>query len=253
MLYYGYFSHWDPFGMKPYMRYALLGGNQGVDENVAYNEQVNETCLGPICSVHQINVTQAITKMENDMLYNDSLCCNNGHRNNTLNPNHNQVSIGVSYNKTTIYLDEDFIDGYIRWLNTTPGITASGDMIYLNGLALHGTNLSSIQINYDPTPQNMSDAVLASTKSYGEGQTIGGVTHRPYYYQNLTTVYATTYVTRGDYFNVDFNITSLTKSYAAGVYTIMIFLTNSTGGQFMATTYSIFINSAGKPYTPSFV
>ena len=28
MLYYGYFSHWDPFGMKPYMRYTLLGGTR---------------------------------------------------------------------------------------------------------------------------------------------------------------------------------------------------------------------------------
>ena len=47
MLYYDYFSHWDTFGMKPYMRYTLLGGTEGVDENVAYNSQVNETCPGP--------------------------------------------------------------------------------------------------------------------------------------------------------------------------------------------------------------
>ena len=96
-----------------------------------------------MCSIRQINVTAAISDMNYQMLYNDSLCCNNGHRNNTLDPNHNQVSIGVSYNKTNVYLVEDFINDYIEWLNMTPGIIASGQMVYLNGLTLHGSNLSS--------------------------------------------------------------------------------------------------------------
>ena len=134
MLDVGYFSHWDPAGMKPYMRYTLLGGTEGVDENVAYNQQVNETCLGPVCSVRQINVTAAVSRMNNQMIYNDSACCNNGHRNNTLDPNHNQVSIGVAFNKTTVYLVEDFINSYINWLNNTPGVTASNPVVYLNGV-----------------------------------------------------------------------------------------------------------------------
>ena len=78
------------------------------------------------------------------------------------------------------------------------------------------------------------------------------MTHRPYYYQNVTTLYATEYVTRKNYFNIDFNISTLTKSHGAGVYTIIFYLTNSTGGDFMATTYSIFINGAGEPYTPDY-
>jgi hypothetical protein len=253
MLYYGYFSHWDPFGMKPYMRYTLLGGTQGVDENVAYNEQVNETCLGPVCSIRQINVTAAVTRMNYQMLYNDSACCDNGHRNNTLSPNHNQVSIGVAYNKTNVYLVEDFINDYIEWLNKTPGMTVYGQMVYLNGLTLHGSNFSFIQINYDPTPQNFSNDQLSATKSYDQGQPIAGVAYGPYYYQNVQTIYATTYNVKGNYFNIAFNLTALTKNYGAGVYTIDMFLTNSTGGKFLGTTYSVFINGAGNPYIPDYV
>jgi uncharacterized protein YkwD len=253
MLYYNYFSHWDTFGMKPYMRYTLLGGSEGVDENVAYNEQVNETCLGPVCSIHQINVTQAISRMNYQMLYNDSLCCNNGHRNNTLNPNHNQISIGVAYNKTTVYLVEDFVNNYIHWLNNTPGILASDPVIYLNGMTTHGTNFSFIQINYDPTPQNLTMAQLGATKSYDQGQPVAGVASGPYYYQNVQTIYATNYKVNGQYFNVQFNLSSVIKTYGSGVYTINLFLTNSTGGKFLGTTYSIFINDQGNAYSPSYV
>ena len=253
MLYYNYFSHWDPFGLKPYMRYTLLGGTQGVDENVAYNEQVNETCLGPICSIKQINVTQAITRMNYQMLYNDSICCNNGHRNNTLDPNHNQVSIGVSYNKTNVYIVEDFINNYIEWLNKTPGTTAYGQMVYLNGLTLHNSNFSFIQINYDPTPSNLSEGDLSITKSYDQGQAVAGVAYGPYYYQDVQTIYASTYLLKKNYFNIAFNLSTVTKTYGAGVYTIDIYLTNSSGGKFLGTTYSIFINADGQLYIPSYV
>ncbi|MDE1865199.1 MAG: CAP domain-containing protein [Candidatus Micrarchaeota archaeon] len=251
MLVNNYFSHWDQYGMKPYMRYTLLGGKQAVDENVAYNEQVNETCLGPVCSIHQINVTAAITRMNNQMLYNDSLCCNNGHRNNTLDPNHNRVSIGIAYNKTNVYLVEDFVNSYITWLNNTPGIQAGTPIIYLNGLTKNGANFSFIQINYDPSPQNLSDGALSDTKSYDQGQPIAGVAYGPYYYQNVQTIYATKYNVRGNYFNVEFNMSNLIKNYSAGVYTLDLFLTNSTGVKFLGTTYSIFINSNGQPYMPN--
>jgi uncharacterized protein YkwD len=251
MLANNYFSHWDQYGMKPYMRYTLLGGKEAVDENVAYNEQVNETCLGPVCSIHQINVTDAVSRMDYQMLYNDSLCCNNGHRNNTLDPNHNQVSIGVSYNKTDVYLVEDFINNYITWLNNTPGIMAGSQMVYLDGMTTGGANFSFIQINYDPTPTNLSDGALSNTKSYDEGKPIAGVASGPYYYQNVQTIYATKYSVKGNTFNVQFDMSNLIKNYSAGVYTLDIFLTNSTGGKFLGTTYSIFINSNGQPYTPN--
>ena len=40
MLNYHYFSHWDIYGLKPYMRYTLLGGLGAVSENIAFNTEL---------------------------------------------------------------------------------------------------------------------------------------------------------------------------------------------------------------------
>lgn len=245
----GYFSHWDIYGMKPYMRYTLLGGRGSMDENVAYRGTIYDCPLGSSCDVSQINVTGAIDYMENSMLYNDSACCNNGHRMNILNPNHNKVSIGVAYNKTTVYLTEDFIDHYINWTHGTPGV--SGQNVSLYGDLVQGYRYQGIEVIYDPTPQNMTLAQLNQTSSYSYGTAIGGVANGTYYYPGLTTIYASTYQLSRDSFDINFSISDLVQKYGEGVYTIGVFLTNSTGGSFLGSSYSIFINQSGEPYVPA--
>jgi hypothetical protein len=44
------------------------------------------------------------------MMNNDLQCCNNGHRNNILDPRANRVSIGIAYDSSShiIYFVEDF-------------------------------------------------------------------------------------------------------------------------------------------------
>ncbi len=257
MLQNGYFSHWDIYGMKPYMRYTLLGGNQSIQENVAY-----------IYDSAGVNVTQAISRMENNMVYNDSECCNNGHRYNILNPQHNEVSIGVAYNRTTVYLTEDFISNYVTWQYGTPSY--NDGVVSLEGSAPPGYTLSSIDIDYDPQVQNMTVSQLDSTSDYSYGQGIAGVGYSKgltrYYFPNITTVYASTYITQKNEFDVAFNIDNLTSGYGAGEYTVLVLLTNSSspaqnmcftasGGatvcnQFVAASYTIFINGTGQRYVP---
>ncbi len=248
MLYNGYFSHWDIYGMKPYMRYSLLGGRGSMDENVAYRGTIYDCPAGSSCDITQINVTKAIDYMENSMLYNDSACCNNGHRMNILNPNHNKVSIGVAYNKTTVYLTEDFIDHYINWIQNTPNV--SGQNVSLYGDLVQGYRYQGVEVIYDPIPQSMTLAQLNQTSSYSYGTAIGGVANGTYYYPGLTTIYASTYRSYRNSFEINFSISDLVQKYGQGVYTIGIFLTNSTGGSFLGSSYSIFINQSGEPYTP---
>lgn len=150
MLSYGFFSHWDTYGMKPYMRYTLLGGRGDVDENVAYERSITETCLGTLCNVSQINVTQSILDMESNMLYNDSACCNNLHRYDILSPSHNEVSLGIAFNKTTVYFVEDFINNYIDWQQNTPSV--SGYDVSLDGVDMANTPLYAVQLSYEPLP-----------------------------------------------------------------------------------------------------
>jgi len=135
MVYYGYFSHWDNQGYKPYMRYTLLGGTGSVSENAALNYCTKSPpdSARPIaarCSLQTIE--KAINGSEWMMMNNDSACCNNGHRANILDPLHDRVSVGIAYNSTTIFLVEDFENSYIgsESLRLSAGVvTLQGSML----------------------------------------------------------------------------------------------------------------------------
>jgi uncharacterized protein YkwD len=256
MLENNYFSHWDTHGMKPYMRYTLLGGNGSVDENVAY-----------IYNSSGVNVLNALKTMEYNMMYNDQACCNNGHRDNILTPQHNYVSVGVAYNKTTIYLTEDFINEYIGWADGTPNY--SNGAATLKGNIMPGYSLSTIEISYDNPVTNMTRGQLDNTSSYGLGQVVAGIGHssngEQFYFQNITTINATTYVTQGQNFDVGFNLNNLIQKYGAGEYNILVFLTNNTAdpnycftdsagvqhcSNFIGASHTIFINQSKEGYVP---
>jgi uncharacterized protein YkwD len=241
-----YFSHWDIYGMKPYMRYTLLGGRGAVSENIAY-----------LYNSSGISVFNAIKTMEYNFMYNDAACCNNGHRDNILNQYHNQVSIGVIYNDTSVYFTEDFIDNYIQWIGGTP-LAFPNDTVALKGVIAGGYSLSSVQIAYDQPPRNITPAALGLQPyngSYSYGPIVAGLGYTKgnsyYYYDNITTINATEYAVSGQNFNVAFNLTKLDRQYGAGVYTVLVNLDNGTKSPFLGSTYSIFINSQGHIYTPT--
>jgi len=251
MLQYNYFSHWDIYGMKPYMRYTLLNGTGAVQENIAYTKSGIKTCIASYCSTFgNLNVTNSLSQMEYNMMYNDSGCCNNGHRDNILDPNHNQVSLGVAYNSTSIYLVEDFIDNYITWFNNTPSV--NGTEVNLKGSLNSSYQLSSVEVLYDPTVTMMSQAQLNQTSDYGYGQAIAGVVSSPLdYYPSISTIIADTYYTKGTDFLVAFNVSKIITQYGAGEYTITIWLNGtSSNSSFVGSSYTIFVNQADQIYLP---
>ena len=250
MLGQNYFSHWDLLGMKPYMRYTLLGGKGSVTENVAY--ETDEQC-GAFGCTGTIDPKAALQAMEYSMMYNDSACCNNGHRDNILNPNHNEVSIGVAYNGSAIYLTQDFIDNYVQWSGNAPLYGSNGE-VYLQGNLSSGYTVSQVYVSYDPPVSNYTRQTVPSGP-YAYGKDIAGiVSSRFYYYKNVSTIVADTYYTQGSGFSIDFNINNLISQYGAGEYTAMLILNNSkTGKSFTGSTYTIFINRQGKQYVPAYV
>lgn len=245
-----YFSHWDIYGMKPYMRYTLVGGLGAVSENIAFNS--SRECVGSLCK-GTVNVQEALKAMEYSMMYNDSACCNNGHRDNILDPNHNQVSIGISYTTGIVYLAEDFVDNYISWNNGGPGF-ATNDQVSLSGSIQQPYVLSSVLITYEPPVASMSPSELNQTSSYGYGQQVAGVVGDPlYYYSGIKTILASRYSTSGNQFNIDFSMHDLINQYGAGEYTLMMTLNGTSGGEFVGSTYTLFIDSSDQPYVPSAV
>lgn len=246
MIIYHYLSHWDVYGMKPYMRYTLLGGTGAVSENVAY--RYSETCSFLGCS-GDINVKTALQQMEYEMMYNDSTCCNNAHRENILDLDHNQVSIGIAYNSSTVYLTEDFIDSYIDWSKFS--FSSSSNEMHLDGTLQGGISLSSVTVSFDEPIANMSRAQLGNTSSYGYGRQIAGVVSSPrFFYTGLDTIVADQYSTSGRQLNVAFGMQKTISKYGPGEYTVLIWL-NNTSGSFVGSTYTIFVGSDGKAYVPN--
>ncbi len=238
MLRYGYLSHFDTQGFKPYMRYSLLGGSGGVEENVAYIYD------SPPLFTTSSSVETGIHDLEHSMIYNDSTCCQNGHKYNILNPLHNRVSIGVAYNSTDVYFVEDFENYYI---NLDFSISNS-NLVSMTGTPLQeGINAKSVLIFYDPTPQPETvSALINGPHEYDPGSPAGGVLPPCSVFCSQfsqgTTVYANTWVFSSTHVDITFSFQSFVTDEGAGVYTIYLMTGSDTSTAI--TSISVFVTKA---------
>lgn len=234
MLYYGYFSHWDTQGFKPYMRYTLLGGTGAVEENIAY-----ERWTGPHFLTTQ-SIEKGLSDLEYQMMYNDSACCSNGHRDNILGALHNRVSIGVAYSPTALYLVEDFENYYIHLSWSVSGNYA----VSLSGTQIAPVDPSQITVFYDSYPAAETIGQLNnSPHSYDQGTFIGGVlppcSLSCPYYQGQTTVHADVWQFRGAAADVQFSLANFVARFGPGVYTV--YLQQGTDSTSALTSVSLFV------------
>lgn len=243
MLYYSYFSHFDTQGYKPYMRYSLLGGVGADFENVAYLKYSapHFTSTG--------SVEAAINTLEESMMYNDSLCCNNGHRDNILSPLHNVVSIGVAYNSTTVYFDEEFENDYMTLTFSSTGASSSTPYyVTMSGVSFQtAPTPDAIYIAYDGPPSAETPATLnAGPHEYGPGTLTGGVLPRTGFppqcgqFQSGITVCADSWVFSPTQVSIKFSLQEFVKSYGTGVYTVYLVTGSSTISAI--TTISVFVS-----------
>jgi uncharacterized protein YkwD len=242
MLYYGYFSHFDTQGLKPYMRYSLLGGRGADFENVAFfSYSANHfTSIAP--------VEEAIKVLERSMVYNDSACCNNGHRYNILDPLHNKVSIGVAYNGTHVYFDEEFENLYINLNFGVTGTNSSNpEYVTMTGAPTQAVpTANSIYIAFDDTPLARTITQLNNgPHEYGPGTLEGGVLPKNdllggcAQFQTGTTVCADKWTFSSTQVDIAFPLQKFRTNYGPGVYTIYMITGSSTSSAL--TTISVFI------------
>ena len=231
MLYYGYFSHFDTQGYKPYMRYSLLGGRGADFENVAYYYFSVPHFLSTD------SVETAVKELEYSMVYNDSSCCANGHRYNILDTLHNQVSIGVAYNSTTVYFDEEFENNYIN-LNFTVAQASTSDPHYVTLMGVPTGSFpspNSLYVAYDNSPTAMtSDQLNSGPHEYGPGSLVGGVLPRIGLFGDCgqfisgITVCADTWKVTPKTVDIAFPLDPFIREYGAGVYTLYLITGSST-------------------------
>ena len=267
MDYYGYFSHWDTQGYKPYMRYTLLGGTGGVAENIAYGSCSNSSWTRSLpCTLQTIE--NSINDSEWQMMNNDSICCGNGHRENIVDPLHNMVSIGLAINSTSqvAYLVEDFEDNYL----TSSSLQLSAGTVTFQGTTQQdltgwtgGGSGAEITVYYDATPASIPTSELVPKSSclqyselnepascqyqgaYDEGTMVATVlapcpTGFICVAGNFT--YAKTWQQSSGNFQIVFSVAQLEAANGSGVYTFYLWPNGDDTSPI--TSLSVFVNGA---------
>ena len=238
MLHYGYFSHFDTQGYKPYMRYTLLGGRGADTENIGWS--------GGLFTSMQA-VEDGIRQLEESMVHNDSACCNNGHRYNILNHLHNVVSIGVAYNYDNLFFDEEFENDYISLnFTATPGTAPNPYYITMKGAVVQPVKApGAIYISWDRTPSPESTSQLNSgPNEYGPGTLVGGVLPPQFLgfcgqFSSGTTVCADRWRFNNSTADISFSLSEFVKNYGPGVYTVYLVTRSDTNSAI--ATISVFV------------
>lgn len=243
-------SHWTRDGKKPYMLYTEHGGRGSVHQNVAiagFGQQDYERCVSFSLLCEKISPTEAIKELQYEMVYNDKECCDDGHRDNILDPHRTHVSIGIMHDDYYLALVQNFENDYGL------EITVEDGYVSILGPMPDGAELEHIAIYYDEFPGPSQHLDNIERKSYDMGELIASVLEplppglryqQPEGRDGGETVeimQADSWTSGRDRIDVAFDLQPAIKK--AGVYTIYVMLKDAQGRQFDATSYSVYVES----------
>ena len=236
-------SHWLTNGQKPYMTYTQYDGEGSVQQNVAiagFSPEQYEQCMTNILvECEKVEPLSTIEQLQYDMMYNDKDCCNDGHRNNILDPHHTHVSIGIVYDQYYLTLVQNFENNYGL------DVDAEDSEIEISGTLLDG-QLDQIAIYYDEMPSRAIYEQNKNLLSYSAGELVAVIV-KPlppgYYYESLqgyNLIQADRWTMQSDTVNVMFDLADAVDE--DGAYT-MFALVKDGEEIFDVISYSVFVNS----------
>jgi uncharacterized protein YkwD len=237
-------SHWMTNGEKPYMTYTQYDGEGSVQQNVAIAgfspEQYEQCVTNVLVKCEEIEPLSTIDQLQYEMLYNDKECCNDGHKNNILNPRHTHVSIGIVYDQYYLALVQNFENNY----GLDVDVEDSSE-IEISGTLLKG-QLDHIAIYYDEMPTRAAYEQNKDLLSYSAGE-LAAVIVKPlppgYYYESLEgydIIEADRWIEQSDSVNIGFDLADAVEE--DGAYTLFA-LVKDGEEVFDVTSYSVFVNS----------
>jgi len=239
-------SHWTTDGMKPYMLYSTYNGTSYVEQNVAIRGYDNSTiykCKHKALHCEKIDPYSEIDNAERKMMYNDTVCCKNAHRNNILDIHHTNVSIGISYDRYYFAFVQNFENNYIH---LTKPITRDNRHIEISGIKQKNGTLDNIGVYFDALPNHLTYEENREKNSYALGTLLASVVKPlPLFFNykkpsNYTLIVADKWFQNTQSVNITFDLSSVLKGM--GVYTIVTYYKDGVS-RFPATTYSIFLKS----------
>jgi uncharacterized protein YkwD len=236
-------SHWNTEGEKPYMTYTQYGGKGSVQQNVAIAgfsaEEYKQCVTNILVDCEKIELLPTIEDLQFEMMYNDKECCNDGHRNNILDPRHTHVSIGIVYDHYYLAFVQNFENNY--GLN----VDMKNSEIKISGTLLDG-ELDHIGIYYDEMPTQEVYEQNKHLLSYSTGELVAMVV-KPlppgYYYESLqgyNLIEANRWSVQDDSVNVMFDLADAVDK--DGAYTLFTMVKDGEE-IFDVTSYSVFVNS----------
>ncbi len=236
-------SHWMTNGEKPYMTYTQYNGEGSVQQNVAIAgfspEQYEQCTTNMLVQCEQIEPLSTIDQLQYEMMYNDKECCNDGHKDNILNPRHTHVSIGIVYDQYYLALVQNFENNYGL------DVEVEDSEIEISGTLLDG-QLDHIAIYYDEMPTQDVYEQNKDLLSYSAGEIVAVVVKPlpPGYYYESSEGYD---IIEADRWNIDEDSVNIGFDLADavnedGVYTLFT-LVKDGEEMFDVTSYSVFVNS----------
>ncbi len=237
-------SHWMTNGEKPYMTYTQYDGEGSVQQNVAIAgfspEQYEQCVTNVLIKCEEIEPLSTIDQLQYEMMYNDKECCNNGHKDNILNPRHTHVSIGIVYDQYYLALVQNFENNY----GLDVDVEDSSE-IEISGTLLEG-QLDHIAIYYDEMPTRAAYEQNKDLLSYSAGELVAVIV-KPlppgYYYESLEgydIIEADRWIEQSDSVNIGFDLADAVEE--DGAYTLFA-LVKDGEEVFDVTSYSVFVNS----------
>ena len=237
-------SHWMTNGEKPYMTYTQYDGEGSVQQNVAIAgfspEQYDQCVTNVLVKCEEIEPLSTIDQLQYEMMYNDKECCNDGHKDNVLNPRHTHVSIGIVYDQYYLALVQNFENNY----GLDVDVEDSSE-IEISGTLLEG-QLDHIAIYYDEMPTRAAYEQNKDLLSYSAGELVAVIV-KPlppgYYYESLEgydIIEADRWIEQSDSVNIGFDLADAVEE--DGAYTLFA-LVKDGEEVFDVTSYSVFVNS----------
>jgi uncharacterized protein YkwD len=237
-------SHWTTNGEKPYMTYTQYEGEGSVQQNVAIAgfspEQYEQCVTNMLVKCEKVEPLSTIEQLQYEMMYNDKECCNDGHKNNILDPRHTHVSIGIVYDQYYLALVQNFENNYGLDVDVE-----ENSEIEISGTLLDG-QLDHIAIYYDEMPTRAVYEQNKDLLSYSAGELVAVVV-KPlppgYYYESVegyNVIEADRWTVQRDSVNVMFDLADAVDE--DGAYTLFA-LVKDGEEMFDVTSYSVFVNS----------
>ncbi|MFL2653828.1 MAG: CAP domain-containing protein [Dehalococcoidia bacterium] len=250
---YEYLSHWMMSGEKPYQIYSRTGGDSMISENASFfgwtqEDRNKENCSSIFMVCEKINPKEAIKELTLDMVYDDLICCDNGHRDNLLDPSHLKVNIGIAVDPKNWFLTyyQHFEGGHFV-AEEFPVFIKDENIInnkYQNTLKFKIKNLtkeykfidSTIRVFFDPMPVSVENSSGKHPNKFeyycvGGGYSVAGcdddrdlfvdIIKPGYILQSNKDVHASLWWQKDDFLEVEVEFWD--REIKPGIYTIIVF------------------------------